>query len=287
MRFSQRLGLAASTVPIQTDSISDELRNGLWNAVYLTFIDRIPLDFYWQSSDLGLIAKLGHNNFFKLPLDELPDNGEVYVRWLKQWFMLQPWFAVYDFVDWLANYGSHWKDWQPGDSSYEKAAKFRATVNHHLETENSGYRFVDSNLIAISNEHEVAEIEKALSTRGQFSSISSHVGASARLLSNRVNPDYRNSIKESISAVEAAAKIATDDPKATLGQALKLLAREEHLHPALQDAFSKLYGWTNDAEGIRHAMMEQSKLDLADARFMLVACSAFANYLVDRIKASQ
>jgi hypothetical protein len=93
---------------------------------------------------------------------------------------------------------------------------------------------------------------------------------------NRFRDDfYRNSIKESISAVEAMCKLAAHDDKATLGQVLPKMG----LHPALRDGFNKLYGYTNDADGIRHALLEESTLTFDDAKFMLVACAAFINYL--------
>lgn len=52
------------------------------------------------------------------------------------------------------------------------------------------------------------------------------------------------------------------------------------MHPALNGAFQKLYGYTSDAGGIiRHALLEEDSLDFKDAKFMLVSCSAFVTYL--------
>jgi hypothetical protein len=42
-------------------------------------------------------------------------------------------------------------------------------------------------------------------------------------LADRENPDYRNSIKESISAVESAAQEITGDTGATLGRKTSLM----------------------------------------------------------------
>jgi hypothetical protein len=97
------------------------------------------------------------------------------------------------------------------------------------------------------------------------------------LLSRKPTPDYRNSIKESISAVEAICAAVTGDPKATLGQALKIIDSQAPLHGALRSAFEKLYGYTSDADGIRHALLEDTTLEQEDAVFMLVACSAFVS----------
>ena len=49
----------------------------------------------------------------------------------------------------------------------------------------------------------------------------------------------------------------------------------------LQVAFEKLYAYTNNkTTGIRHALMEDTESPGFDeAKFMLVACSAFVNYL--------
>ena len=45
------------------------------------------------------------------------------------------------------------------------------------------------------------------------------------------------------------------------------------------DAFNKLYGYASDSDGIRHALSKETGYKQEDAIFMLVACSAFVNYL--------
>ena len=100
------------------------------------------------------------------------------------------------------------------------------------------------------------------------------------MLSEKEKPDYRNSIKESISAVESLCKKISENDKATLGAALTTLEKRGILHPALKSAFSSLYGYTNDANGIRHSLLQESNLTSADARFMLISCSAFINYVI-------
>ena len=105
-----------------------------------------------------------------------------------------------------------------------------------------------------------------------------------KLLSDRQSPDYRNSIKESISAVESICKIVTNDEKATLGKALKIIEDKLGLHPALKASLSQLYGYASDSDGIHHAMLQESNLSYIDAKFMLVACTNFINYLIKKTK---
>ena len=54
------------------------------------------------------------------------------------------------------------------------------------------------------------------------------------------------------------------------------------IHGALKEAFDHLYGYTSSEEGIRHGSIKESEVDFDIAKFMLVSCSAFVNYLVSR-----
>jgi len=40
-----------------------------------------------------------------------------------------------------------------------------------------------------------------------------------------------------------------------------------------------MYGYTSDADGIRHKLLDEATIDFEDAKFMLVSCSAFVNLL--------
>ena len=75
----------------------------------------------------------------------------------------------------------------------------------------------------------------------------------------------------------------TGDESSTLGQALKVIDKENNIHPALKDAFSKLYGYTSDKGGIRHAMLEDPKLSSSDAKFFLMSCTSFINYMKSKL----
>lgn len=128
---------------------------------------------------------------------------------------------------------------------------------------------------------QIAAIQNALAVKAP--PVREHLKAALALLSDKAAPDYRNSIKESVSAVEAACREMAGVPKATLGDALKKISG---VHPAMSKGFSNLYGYTNDADGIRHALLEESDLTKDDALFMLVACSAFVGFLYGKGKAA-
>ena len=101
---------------------------------------------------------------------------------------------------------------------------------------------------------------------------------------------YAKSIAESIHAVESVARMIDPNANKTLGSALDSLEGTGLLkHPALKGAFKKLYGYTNDEEGIRHALLTGNPPDvgLDEAMFMFGACAHFAAYLTSKHKILQ
>ena len=142
---------------------------------------------------------------------------------------------------------------------------------------NYAYRIVNDLIIEITDDEEIKTVEEAIE---QTSTINTHLSASLKHLSDRPNPDYRNSIKESISAVEALCREITGET--TLGPALNKLEKSGVKVPVfLKSGFEKLYVYTNNEKtGIRHALMDDADAPGYDeAKFMLVACSAFVNYV--------
>jgi hypothetical protein len=152
-------------------------------------------------------------------------------------------------------------------------------VNVQLERENSAYRFVGTDIVEITDRQELTSIEEALAGP---KAARIHFERALDLLSDRRAPDFRNSIKESISAVEAICRLIAGSHGDTLGAAVKKISANAPLHPAFEQALLKLYGFTSDEGGIRHALMDEPSLGYPEAKFMLVLCSAFANFLLTR-----
>lgn len=157
-------------------------------------------------------------------------------------------------------------------SLYEEA-------NEVFEKEYIGYRFIDEKITPISDKYEMAAVNEAL--QNVYQPVREHISKANSLLADRENPDYENSIKESISAVEAICEIIVGE-SGTLGKLLtKLEQKGVYIHSALQLAYKNLYGYTSDASGIRYAKDLGGKdSTFEEAKYMLVACSAFVNYLI-------
>lgn len=279
LRFSQRTGIKPSTKLAQLRSIDATLRASLWNVLTIhcwrQFVGRDEYTYEsgeMAGSNLELLIIAVWNDFFKEPIDTIPQYWTHCLKHLRARFFSFDWFEVYDFIEFISN---------QRNSSANKL--FREACNLVLETENSAYRFVNSSIVEITSEEEIDEVESAYVNAQLYKGVATHLSASLTLMSQKVSPDYRNSIKESISAVESLAKHLGKDPNASLGNILKKLEITKKLHPSLKNAFSHLYGYTSDSDGIRHALMDETNLTKADARFMLICCSAFINYAVDTL----
>ena len=199
------------------------------------------------------------------PMDQRPHDYYRAIQEVRNRYFRWEWNEVYEFIEFVAR--NH-----PPD-------QFVEGCNRILEKELSAYRFVDYTLVPITTDQELEAVKNALELKDVLKPVRVHISAAVTLFADRKAPDYRNSIKESISAVEAVCNIIVGS-STTVGKALKKLEdKGVPLHAALKSAFSSLYGYTSDADGIRHALLDESTLDFDDAKFMLVSCSGFVNYL--------
>ena len=82
--------------------------------------------------------------------------------------------------------------------------------------------------------------------------------------------------------MESVAKKIAGTESGTLDAALKRLSEKVDIHGSLKAGFLKIYGFTSDDDGIRHAILEQPSVGFAEAKFMVVTCSAFVHYLIQK-----
>lgn len=271
-QFSERFGYKMPKVSIQIESVNTDLRNSLWNALdenYWTLADWVYDEF--GNAKVHLLMRAIWQHYFKSPWDEVAHNGPQCHGMVRAYFFNCPWYEVYDFIEFVAN---NFQTEPYGRISVN--ANFMAQCNAALERELSAWRFVGNTITPITSRAEISEITKALHAGEP---VATHIATSLALLSDRKSPDYRNSIKESISAVEAMCKKIAGKQHLTLAEALKNIGPKLKLHKALVKGFGSLYGYTSETDGIRHALSDEPNLRVEDALFMLVACSAFVNYL--------
>jgi hypothetical protein len=267
--FSRRNGY--NTVAIQLERASDTLKRRIMATFYKQEFDTYDT-IEWTNYTTGIedmMIEMGVP--YEFPKNEIikRKNAEALQRFVLE---SKEWYTIFDFVErYLAV------------SDENTSAKMANEFNHILEDEVSAYRILDRFVVPITNKAELATIEEAKST--PYDSVRTHVSKALALYADRKAPDYENSIKESISAVEAMCCIITGltGAQATLGAAIKKLKdKGVHIHRAMETAFSSLYGYTSDENGIRHGGIDFKNAPAEDAKYMLISCSAFVNYLMEK-----
>jgi hypothetical protein len=91
MLFSKRKGLTPVRVTVQKDGMDDDLRNGLWNTLYLCIWQRITYDHSYHqkfrdSNVYDLFQNYWHN-LFKFPLDTLPNYLDEAIKQVRKAFL--------------------------------------------------------------------------------------------------------------------------------------------------------------------------------------------------------
>ena len=270
-RFSEREGHKAVPAMMEREGMTGELRNSLWNQLMHQGALSIRSS-RWGRGERTRFAAIWID-VLKLPAHRIPRVDTAAMEALFGKYAALEWYEVYDLLEYVLNYGED--------------PHLVESVNEILERELSAYRFVGGVITDVTSEEEIAMLEEALED-GEFAGVTAHLRRALELLSDRQSPDYRNSIKESISAVESLVQSITGNLKATLGQALNVIEHHNSgitIPTSLKKAYSALYGYTSNEDGIRHAMLEEPSLTASDAKYFLMVCTAFVNYLKAKLPA--
>lgn len=286
--FSDRNGIKTVNVEIQLKEFDQRTRIQLQNMISLIYKEVYQGDLYYGRVHIQEFLRFVLGNIYSESIDvRIKYDDDVVLGMIKETILQDEYDDVLTLIEAIIQYWDEYLKDTQGHIYYDFRTKtyinrsIYEKVNEYFIRECIGYRFVDGIIVPISDAYEVGALEEALNNK--YEPVYQHLSKSNKFLADRDNPDYENSIKESISAVEAICEIITGKKgkEATLGTMLKKLEENGvEIHAALKSAFSILYGYTSDANGIRHAGDIGGKLStFEEAKFMLVSCSAFINYL--------
>ena len=266
LTFSQAHGYAELPQPLKLEELSDEARTRLWSLLYryVSHPSGRVLNKGWDATLRAL-----HVYFLGLPLDEFKGATSDFVSTYKPIFLNGPFFKVFDLLQAIMRLSSC----PPGLIRSIAMIFEQCRLAYVIDTKSP------VTIFPAATEEEGKSVLRAIAELGNagLRGAVSHL----RQASDCINQgDYPGAVRESIHAVESTARQI--DPKAKrLDQALKSLEGAGGLHPALKQAFSKLYGYTSDEQGIRHALIDnpQANVGQDEAVFMLGACASFSSYL--------
>lgn len=263
MTFSKNMWLTAIPV-LQTNRIEERLKNRIRNVIYWKITPFFTDLYYINLYRDNLIYTVWDKFWFKI--DKISKNLNWFWLFLND-YIFNKWFYIYDFIELFYVF-------------INKDESFKNEINSILQEENSAYLLIDSwDIVPITDDIEIECVEDALKV--PYDNVRTHIKTAIQHFKEE-SKDYRNSIKESISAVEAMCCEITWDKKATLWESLKKLKDSWiDIHPALEKWFELIYWYTNNGSWIRHKLnIDSQNITFNDAKFMLVSCCAFVNYLI-------
>jgi hypothetical protein len=266
--FEQAEGFQPLPSQMALKTVSVVLRARFWDEVY----SRVEQEQSKQllRNNLGTIWGQLYRDFAVKRLgrfvDDVGRDRDSLVKALRPMFERGRYHEVLGLVEWLAR--------------HSEDPTLATSFARLMEQERCAYRLLEGSVVPISSEEEGQAVYAALDAMSR----PGLGGARAHLLkagSSLTAGGYADSVRESIHAVESVARSLTGE--ASLQKALTEIIKNHPMHPALRSGFNNIYGYTNDANGIRHPMIgdEAAMVGEAEAIFMFSSCAAFVTYLVN------
>lgn len=279
-RFSTRIGITDSVKQIQIDSMDKELRNRLWN-VYSELIFNGLKSFDSLNKKYIILDKYFNSlwhNYFKKPVDDIDKFVSVNYNDIKKYFFNASWYNIYEFLEFSIIFISNHENKFQGFLS-----DVIIEVNRVLTEEYSGFRLTNGVFCPITNDFEIKSVNDTFEyfKKGlKLQIVNKHFGEAICLISKKPEADYRNSIKESISAIEALCRVFLSSDKSVLSDSLKIMASKNmfDIYPTILSSIDKLYSFSSTVA--RHAEVSDYCCKFEDAQFMLISCSSIINYLI-------
>lgn len=271
--FSERKRIICFSDIVQTNNLNKRTRN----LIYTCIRDNIE-DFFYKSQYGDQVIEYIYIQILSMIKEQIPYEYNLGQYDLEQIFNMlhniiskQDFNFVFDMIEGIINFYK-----ELSLSSIKK--DFIDRVNIIFKNENVNYKIINDIITDIVNEEETKSVNETLNS--SYKIVKKHyIKAVEKLYKDK---DYSNSIKESITSVEAMCQIINGS-KETLGKALNNLKIE--IHPALKSAYSSIYGYTSDENGTRHANgIGEKNATFSEAKYMLISCSAFVNYLKENFE---
>lgn len=298
MTFSERHGFEEPKM-IQAEEMDDDLKNSIWNVLHKVIfkpgrhifsgkhiflfpneicIDEVPIAVWTE--------------FFKETVNSLPISSTSIADDVLRRYKEMPWYGPYELVEFVCEY---FATNAPDVGGRLHGDAFVQKLNSVLEREMSGYRLVGGEITPITDPIEMEAVAEAMKS-SSFSKASQRMREAVRALSDRENPNYRQAMETAWFAVDSCIKEITGVEQGGFAKIMNKLESENEAQHHFCESIKNLYSFANKA-GIRHAKGDVEPKNLTakqlalinfdNAKFFVVFCSAFMNYLKTRLPAEK
>ncbi len=203
------------------------------------------------------------------------------------------WDKALDFCERLHNHlakeiGHHNDDgeYRVSKSRSEVQADIAADLQRLFLEEGLAFEFSDGLVRRRGRKHTVEVTSRAEVVLGdpRLTSARKHYDKALQFFRNPAKPDYENTVKEAVCAVEAAGKALFPNAKAaTLGDLVKwlIVSKDVTVPKALAQTFTGLYGFRSGGDGVGHGGSGGGTATSEVAEYVLAVCASQVIYLVD------
>ena len=273
LTFSEREGYRELPAPMQLEELSADLRRTVFDAL----VNQVAV---WQQVSVvhGYVDGPGWRlvrrvlgQFYEVPEDDISNDVVKLKSTFREIVLGRKFYEVLDLLEAICEGsldGTFAREIQRLFSLHGAAYRLDEAAGH--------WQFFPS-----SSEEQGHAVSTALGTLREAGMEGAHTHLTAA--ANDINArQFADAIRESIHAVESVARVLSPDAANGLRPALDSLMNSGVLkHRALKEGFLKLYGYTSNEQGIRHALLDSGAADvgLDEALFMFGACASFAAYL--------
>ncbi len=203
------------------------------------------------------------------------------------------WEKVYDFCERLYGYLPQEIGHEDSYGNYIVAVS-RGDIQTYIATElqrlfleeDLAYEFTEGAVRRRGRKHTVELATKSQVVLGdpRLSGARKHFDKSLQFFRHPTHPDYENSVKEAVCAVEAAGKALFPMAKAsTLGDLVKWLGStaEVSVPKAICQTITGVYAFRSGGDGVGHGGANGGKATLEVTEYLLAVCASQIIYLVD------
>lgn len=274
LSFAEAEGRPIFPEILQWGQLDQRVRSALWNSLYPFFDQHIDSDImgsYYLSPLEDILSReyIERRHGFASDFIYRYRSKEACIADWASIFKQYEYIGMFDFVTFILR-----------DPECPKS--LIVDVQQALDAPWSPYRLIRKppTIVPAVSQQEAravkADVEAVFESK--FEGSKTHLQSALDALNKGEN---RSVVREAIHAVESAVRDFTGDKNAVLSKALKKLAIKNEIHPALSNALDKLYAYTSDEKGIRHALVfgENEKVNIEEAIFFVSACSGFVAYL--------
>ena len=275
LTFSQAQGYEEIPGRLKLEELPAEARTTIWNVFYMCLsrsLEPIRLSGppYRVAGAWADILQSKHAGYDSRPFDEWNPEFDGIRAELRHCIETLPFNRVFDFIQFVLRHRACPTDFADGMKFVFLRCRLAYTIDDGQPP---------TIIPAVTPEEGCAVVEALRTLReAGLGGGASHLRNASDCINAR---DWAGSVRESIHAVESVARQLDSKASRGLKPALVSIERRGGLHPALKAAFNKLYGYTSDEQGVRHATLDpsDSNVGMDEALFMLGACASFASYL--------